>query len=89
MSYVIRLIGLADGRPTDFDGEYLTKFDPDFRNGLGRVWTTPDQNKAKLFGDLGQVIEFWKITSRVRPMREDGKPNRPLTAFTIEPVAVP
>jgi hypothetical protein len=35
------------------------------------------------FADLAAAVACWKRQSTVRPLRPDGKPNRPLTAFTI------
>lgn len=86
MTHVIKLIIMADGQPSVFDGEYVTDFDPDFMDGLGMVKSTPDISKAKPFKDLAAVMAFWKTQSTVKPTRPDGRPNRPLTAFTIEPV---
>lgn len=43
---------------------------------------------AHIEGRHGEVMAFWKTTSRVNPIRADGRPNRPLTAFTIEPVKI-
>jgi hypothetical protein len=36
------------------------------------------------FKTAGEAWMLWRRPSRVRPVRADGKPNRPLTAFTIE-----
>ena len=35
------------------------------------------------------VMDCWKTRSLVAPLRDDGKPNRPLTAYSIEPVEIP
>jgi hypothetical protein len=35
------------------------------------------------FDDFLAAMECWKMPSRVRPLRPDGKPNRPLTVYTI------
>ena len=88
MSYALQLLCLASGLPSDFDGEYVTEFDPDFRDGLGRVDSTKDINKAKAFPDATAAFSFWKTQSKVRPTREDGRPNRPLTAFTVTTVKI-
>jgi hypothetical protein len=31
-------------------------------------------------------MKDWKRTSKTHPRRPDGKPNRPMTAFTVEVV---
>jgi hypothetical protein len=36
-----------------------------------------------VFEDHAAAMEVWTRQSRVRPLRPDGKPNRPLTAYTI------
>lgn len=39
---------------------------------------------ARVFADAGAALAYWKRQSTVRPLRPDGKPNRPLSAFTVE-----
>lgn len=75
---VIRLI-LDDGST----GPYLENFDPEFAQGRGFASWTKDVMKAKLFQGKAEAWEFWKTQSKTRPLREDGKPNRPLTAFSV------
>jgi hypothetical protein len=89
MSYVIRIIGDALGNVGPHDGRYLEKFTPDVDEyGLGRVESTDDIARALQFPSTLEAGEFWKQQSRVHPLRDDGKPNRPLTAFSIEFVYV-
>ena len=57
--------------------------DPDAEDGRGVVTWTDDLATARKFASPFLAIEFWKQQSTVRPTREDGKPNRPLTAFTV------
>lgn len=68
---------------------YLESYDPDYRpdptdptTGLA-VWT-PDLAEAMRFADAGAALLTWRTQSTVRPLRPDGKPNRPLSAYTIE-----
>ena len=80
----MRLIGFPDGswladRPT-----YLLTCDVEAYDGMGKVDTTEDRSKAMRFDDPGAAMTYWRRQSIVRPYRDDGKPNRPLTAFTIE-----
>lgn len=64
-------------------GEYLESYDPDFRGGIGKASWTKDASKAKRFPDFASAIGEWKRQSTVRPLRGDGRPNRPLTAYTV------
>ena len=74
MSLVIKIIGEELG--VDF---YIMDFDLDSLT----LETTSDKTEAKQFPDMVSAIEFWKQQSKILPFRPDGKPNRPLTAFTI------
>lgn len=82
--WVIRVIEAADGRKSEYDGQYVRTFDPDYGGGLGRVWTTEKIEDAILYKTFAEAAEAWKAQSKVRPLRPDGKPNRPMTAFTVE-----
>ena len=65
---------------------WLEAFNADAMRGRGLIKRTKDQTKAKRFATFEDVMECWKTQSTVQPLRTDGKPNRPLTAYTIEPV---
>lgn len=88
---VMRLTGLVTGGPCPLDGTYLAHFDPD-KPGvdasgepmLCTIETTNDPRRAKRFADLVELRNEWARVSTVEPVRPDGKPNRYLTAFTIE-----
>lgn len=76
-------MGQILGDQSDSTGMFLEEYDPDFADGVGRsVWTV-DQAKAKRFVDLEHAMSEWRRVSTVRPLREDGKPNRPLTAWSV------
>jgi hypothetical protein len=82
MSRVIQIISLADGRTTDLDGQYVVEYDPG-RDGPEwgfHIITTTDIDKATRFDD---PITVWRSVDPRQPERPDGKPNRPLTAWTI------
>jgi hypothetical protein len=70
-------------------GNYLQWFDAEMHDGRGEAQFTPDLAKAKLFKDFDEAMEFWRTRSKTRPYRDDGAPNRPLTAFNITVEAVP
>lgn len=63
---------------------WLLDFDPDGKSGRGTVEFTDDRDKALGFETIEELHAFWTQQSTLRPTRSDGKPNRPLTAFTIE-----
>lgn len=90
MTYVLEIqwSGGVDGEETELEGSYVKTFDPNARDGRGDITTTFDKSSAMRFPDAGAALAFWKQQSAVRPLRDDGKPNRPLTAFTmsVEPL---
>ncbi len=73
-----------------FIGQYLVEFDPE-RDGvdpfgremIAHIVTTPDREKAKVFETFEQAHACWTQVCEREPVRPDGKPNRPLTAFTV------
>ena len=81
---VIRAIMFADGTPCPHAGLFLKRADFEAHNGQGFMTFTADISKALKFPTAGDAILFWKTTSKGYPRRPDGKPNRPLTALTVE-----
>lgn len=81
----IQIVGLYDGTVTEFDGQYVVDYDPKPRMGPDGPWiyltATDDPAKARQFESAADALEFWRASYGLRP---DGKPNRPLTAYTIE-----
>jgi hypothetical protein len=65
---------------------YLKSFDPDVGTDTvtGDVVATQDIDKAMKFYNMGEAIAFVAQQSTRVPLRPDGYPNRPLTAFTTE-----
>lgn len=90
MKTVMRIVGLVQGGPTPIDGMYLMEYDPGRDGTLGgqpitaHILCTQDKRKAMKFESLVELTETWKMTDPRNPVRYDGRPNRPLTAFTIE-----
>src|SRR3954462_15237223 len=64
-------------------GQALESYNPDANDGKGDASFTDDPLRAKRFRDVEEAAEEWRRVSSVRPKRDDGKPNRPLTAFTV------
>lgn len=85
MPTILRVHGSASSGWVPDEPTWLETFDIDFYDGLGRVRMTTDRWRAYRFPDFGAAMGAWKTQSLVRPLRPDGKPNRPLTAFTVEP----
>jgi hypothetical protein len=88
MANVIKLLATADGSPSPHDGEYVQSYTPDGGEGRGRLVTTPEIGRALRFKDSMEAFEAWRAVSRTHPVRIDGKPNRPLTMWTMTPESV-
>ena len=74
---------LRDG-PPQFRGQFLREFDHEADDGRGEIEVTQDLALAMRFPDLAAAIEFRNRVPRCKPTREDGQPNRPLSATTWE-----
>lgn len=85
---VLQLIADALGEPSPFEGKYLKKFDPEFDAYDGLIEVTADLSEALRFADFEAGLACWKQQSRTVPLRPDGEPNRPLTAFTVRFVQI-
>lgn len=85
MPKLIVCVGLAHTGPRAMAdvGKYLLWFDPDAHGGLGEARWTSDRAEALRFADMGAALDCWKRQSRVKPIRADGAPNRPMTAYSI------
>lgn len=81
----LRLLGLYNGVVTPDDGKYVVDYDPEPRLSSRGEWvyliTTDDPSKARQFSSAADAMEYWRRSYGLRP---DGKPNRPLTAYTVE-----
>lgn len=86
--YVIKIVAAADGGYASQAGRYVASFDADAHHGRGEITVTREAPCALIFHDPGAAFEFWKTQSTTMPFRIDGKPNRPLTAYTVEFVKV-
>lgn len=76
----------ADGSvvPTPYDGQYLRDFDFEAGDGRGEVTMTTNIKKAKRFKNGMEAFQFYRRQPECKPIREDGEPNRPLTATNWE-----
>jgi hypothetical protein len=83
MAYVIKIEADTQEPDSEHAGRFVSRYDPDAHDGLGHVWTVAEPRKARQFATNAAAVEFWRQPSTIKPLREDGKPNRPLTAFTV------
>lgn len=82
--YLVAQSGTIEQPGAKFTPGWLRAYDPDAYWGRGHVKVTTDPLEAKMFADATEATAEWRLVSHVRPVRRDGKPNRPLTAFTVE-----
>jgi hypothetical protein len=80
---VIKAFGPVSG-PDMIKGEYLKSYDPEAYDGRGDALFTGDIGEAMKFTSHGEALTFAMTVPKSRPLRADGKPNKPLTAFTLE-----
>lgn len=86
---LMKVVAMADGRPGNWAGMYLHSADFDANGGIGDMAFTSDPTRAMRFPDAKSALELWHTQSTVLPLRPDNKPNRPLTALTVEIVEAP
>jgi hypothetical protein len=80
----IILISLADGRTEGVPvGHYLASYNPEGRGGEGLATWTPDPAQAMTFATAEAATSCYRAIPYNRPLRPDGKPNRPLTMFSV------
>ncbi len=83
---VIRIVGTVHGAPTEFADQFVMQYEPMAMDSLGhykggKLICTPDVEQAMKFADAAEAMRCWQRQNGWRP---DGKPNRPMTAFTVE-----
>jgi hypothetical protein len=86
MAFVIRCMHDINGNIVPellHHPRWLKSFDPDACNGRGIVEWTEDLGQALAFADLIEARDYYRQQSKVKPIRADGRPNRPLTSYTI------
>lgn len=80
---VMLCVGLANGAPTPDKGKWLAAFDPEAMDGRGLAAWTSDRKRAYRFHDPETAWRVWHAIPANRTTRPDGKPNRPLTAYSV------
>lgn len=81
--------GVGAFASADVGLRYLASADVDAHDGRGAATWTDDPAAALHFDATDVAFLFWQQQSTVRPLRDDGLPNRPLTAFTVYIGSVP
>jgi hypothetical protein len=84
MTAVIKAVCFANGLPCPHEGQWLKSFNHDAFGGRGHGDFTDDVLEAMHFVSKSDAYLFWGRQSTVMPLRPDGKPNRPMTALTVE-----
>jgi hypothetical protein len=82
--YVIEAVGTANDLFPRQKPTYVSYYNPDGSEGRGDVELTSWISQALRFNTPEEAWAFWNQQSTVRPLREDGEPNKPLTALTIQ-----
>ena len=82
--FVLRIVSDAGGRATEHEGRYVVDCDVDARRGRGVLKTSDSPLEARQFDNALEAMEYWRRQSNVTPLRPDGQPNRPLTAYSVE-----
>jgi hypothetical protein len=82
---VLRLAGRADGGPVAGAPRpaWLRRYDPEAHGGRGHAWWTGDRREALVLPNAEAARKLWMRVPDCRPKRADGRPNRPLTAYSM------
>jgi len=84
----VACMSLADGRiPEGMAGAWLVRYDPEGNDGTGDALWSHDPADAARF-TVREWAELYTASPKCRPLRPDGKPNRPITALTTMVVPV-
>ena len=86
--FVLQLTCLVDGGHHEYAGSYLVSYDPDVHrpDGTydgGQLIVTRDKDEARMFVSWSEAFHCWRSSPSClcHARRQDGLPNRPLTAF--------
>jgi hypothetical protein len=86
MKHVMKIISHGDAF---FEGpSWIKSYDLEANGGFGRFEITSVEIEALRFDDFYAAIAAWNTRSASRPSHEDGRPNRPMSVFGVEIVAV-
>jgi hypothetical protein len=76
----------VDALPSADRRSYFTAEGDAIINGAfgGKAFLTTRREEARRFADNAEAMLAWNTVSKSRPKRPDGRPNKPLTALTVE-----
>jgi len=78
------LVSLADGTTDGVPvGCYLAAYDPEGNDGHGVASWTQDPDEALTFATGAEATACYRTVPHARSLRADGRPNQPLTMFTV------
>ena len=82
-TYTLRLLETVHGIPTEHDGRYVKLYDPrrPRLDDLPILETVATAAEAHHFASFADAMRLYRMDSGLR--RPDGRPDRPLTAFTV------
>lgn len=75
---------LPDQQQPRIAGAFVADYDPEAHAGLGAITFTDNVADAIAFPTVHAALEFINQQPRSRPLRDDGKPNKPITSFHLE-----
>lgn len=84
---VLRAVALTEAHAR-INGQYLKSFDIEAHGGQGSAEFTNRLSKAHRFDSIKDALAEYSKVSVTRPLRDDGQPNCPLRAFTVEIISV-
>lgn len=80
--FVIKVVGLVNGIKTSHDGQFLLHYEPVLaRLGQPFMKTCGSPERALYFNDFEEAMEY---VMRSVGVRDDGHPDRPIRAFSLE-----
>jgi hypothetical protein len=85
----IFIVGLVSGGPHFAVGKWLKSYDATYVNPEhgydgGKLEVTENEQEAEQFEDIAAAFAKWNtVAPEPYHIRADGKPNKPLTAFSI------
>lgn len=82
MAFVLQIIDTAiPGLDPGCEGMFIVDYkEDDYGTIVGLSEQTSD---AKQFEAPHEAMQYWQQQSEIAPLRPDGMPNRPLTAYTV------
>lgn len=84
MSFVIKCVGVGADDTGPLVGQYLRDWDLEADQGRGTSVWAPEINQAAVFASMAAALGAWHAQCTSVPVRPDGMPNRPLTAYAVE-----